>query len=162
MTAPGLLTGKIKASDLNGYDHNKNELDGRTMLNSKDFSKVDSSYLDDYSNNSNFVTKTTTTTTTKKESTIKNTYAKQQPVTPTRNTKIVDEGPVVKASINDKKSVVKMNPVKDFGSFSSLMAPALLSGKNWLFVTLLKVAKKIISEGSIRMLGNQDFKFVAI
>ena len=24
LMAPGLLTGKIKASDLNGYDHNKN------------------------------------------------------------------------------------------------------------------------------------------
>lgn len=134
LTAPGLLTGKIKASDLNGYDHNKNIWNGsngnhedeRTLLHSKDFSKIDSSYLDDYSGNSALITKTTTTTTTKKESTIKNTYAKA----PTRNTtKVIDDGPVVKASIADKKSTVKMDPVKDFGSFSSLMAPALLSGK---------------------------------
>ena len=49
-----------------------------------------------------------------------------------RNTKIQDDdnkAPIVKTSIADKKSVVKMDPVKDFGSFSSLMAPALLSGK---------------------------------
>ena len=41
---------------------------------------------------------------------------------------VVDQAPAVKASIADKKSVVKMDPVKDFGSFSTLMAPALLSG----------------------------------
>ena len=78
--SPGLITGKVKA---NGYmDHNKNydETD-RTLLHSKDFSKIDSSYLDDYSN-SQFVTKTTTTTTTKKESTVKNTYQKQPPPPP--------------------------------------------------------------------------------
>lgn len=46
-----------------------------------------------------------------------------------RNTKVQDDGPVVKSSIADKKSVVKMDPVKDFGSFSLLMAPALISGK---------------------------------
>ena len=49
-----------------------------------------------------------------------------------RNTKIQDEtdlGPVVKSNISEKKSTVKMDPVKDFGNFSSLMAPALLSGK---------------------------------
>ena len=49
-----------------------------------------------------------------------------------RNTKIQDEtdlGPIVKANISEKKSTVKMDPVKDFGNFSSLMAPALLSGK---------------------------------
>ena len=129
LMAPGLLTGKIKASDL---DHNKNirsngydEVDTRTQLHSKDFSKIDSTYLDDYSNSAGFALKTTEITTTKKESTIKNTYVKpSKPKAP-----VVDEGPAVKASIADKKSVVKMEPVKDFGNFSSLMAPALLSGK---------------------------------
>ena len=45
---------------------------------------------------------------------------------------VVDQAPAVKASIADKKSVVKMDPVKDFGSFSTLMAPALLSGMSVL------------------------------
>ena len=66
-----------------GLDHNKNinnnwEDKDRTLLHSKDFSKIDSTYLDDYSN-SQFVTKTTEITTTKKESTIKNSYTKQPP-----------------------------------------------------------------------------------
>ena len=66
-----------------GLDHNKNinnnwEDKDRTLLHSKDFSKIDSKYLDDYSN-SQFVTKTTEITTTKKESTIKNSYTKQPP-----------------------------------------------------------------------------------
>ena len=66
-----------------GLDHNKNinnnwEDKDRTLLHSKDFSKIDSTYLDDYSN-SQYVTKTTEITTTKKESTIKNSYTKQPP-----------------------------------------------------------------------------------
>ena len=105
--SPGLLTGKVKAKDITngknqyffqklkleiffyfkyffvGLDHNKNinnnwEDKDRTLLHSKDFSKIDSTYLDDYSN-SQFVTKTTEITTTKKESTIKNSYTKQPP-----------------------------------------------------------------------------------
>ena len=128
LTAPGLLTGKIKAKDLNGYDHaNNNSWEDSTLLTSKDFKNLDSSYLDDYSN-STFLTKTTTTTTTKKESTVQNTYKKAS--TFDQKMKVIDDGgPVVKASISDKKSKVKMEPAKDFGSFSSLMAPQLLSGK---------------------------------
>ena len=37
--------------------------------------------------------------------------------------------PVVKASISDKKVSTKMEPSKDFGSFSALLAPSLLTGK---------------------------------
>ena len=37
--------------------------------------------------------------------------------------------PVIKASISDKKVSNKMEPSKDFGSFSALLAPALLTGK---------------------------------
>lgn len=135
--SPGLITGKVKASDMNGsLDHNRNinnnnnngwkdESSEKTLLHSRDFSKIDSSYLDDYSNSAEVITKTTTTTTMKKESSVKNTYAK-----PVRNAmKVLDEGPVIKANISDKKSVIKMDPVKDFGTFSSLLAPALLSGK---------------------------------
>ena len=88
--------------------------------------------MDDYTN-SNFVTKTTTTTTTKKESTVKNTYAKPQKTKPFIEN---DSGPVVKANISDKKSVVKMDPVKDFGSFSILNAPALLSGNSLILDTI--------------------------
>ena len=77
LTAPGLLTGKIKATDLNGYDHaNNNSWEDSTLLTSKDFKNLDSTYLDDYSNSA-FLTKTTTTTTTKKESTVQNTYGKK-------------------------------------------------------------------------------------
>jgi hypothetical protein len=36
---------------------------------------------------------------------------------------------VIKASITDKKVSTKMEPSKDFGSFSALLAPALLTGK---------------------------------
>ena len=134
LTAPGLLTGKIKATDLNGYDHaNNNSWEDSTLLTSKDFKNLDSTYLDDYSNSA-FLTKTTTTTTTKKESTIQNTYANsKKSSTFDQKLKVLDDraddDKVVKASISDKKSKVKMEPAKDFGSFSSLMAPQLLSGK---------------------------------
>ena len=130
LTAPGLLTGKIKATDLNGYDHaNNNSWEDSTLLTSKDFKNLDSTYLDDYSNSA-FLTKTTTTTTTKKESTVQNTYGKKSS-TFDQKLKVLDDNDdkVVKASISDKKSKVKMEPAKDFGSFSSLMAPQLLSGK---------------------------------
>ena len=40
-----------------------------------------------------------------------------------------DSLPVVRASISDKKVSTKMEPSKDFGSFSALLAPSLLSGK---------------------------------
>ena len=40
-----------------------------------------------------------------------------------------DNGPVVRASISDKKVSTKMEPSKDFGSFSALLAPSLLTGK---------------------------------
>ena len=46
----------------NGFD----EVDGKTQLHSRDFSKVDSTYLDDYTNNASFALKTTEITTTKK------------------------------------------------------------------------------------------------
>lgn len=35
----------------------------------------------------------------------------------------------MKASISDKKVSTKMEPAKDFGSFSALLAPSLLTGK---------------------------------
>ena len=37
--------------------------------------------------------------------------------------------PVIKANISDKKVSNKMEPSKDFGSFSALLAPSLLTGK---------------------------------
>jgi hypothetical protein len=36
---------------------------------------------------------------------------------------------VIRANISDKKVSTKMEPSKDFGSFSALLAPALLTGK---------------------------------
>jgi len=154
LMAPGLLTGKIKASDLNGYDHNKNvrngfdEVDGKTQLHSRDFSKVDSTYLDDYTNNASFALKTTEITTTKKESTIKNTYVKPSKPKPAP----VDEGPAVKSSIADKKSVVKMEPSKDFGNYSPLNSAALLLGKK----TATEVMAASNDENSKSFLGKQD------
>ena len=59
-----------------------------------------------------------------KESTIKNTYVKPSKPKPPP----IDEGPAVKSSIADKKSVVKMEPAKDFGNYSPLNSAALLLG----------------------------------
>ena len=59
-----------------------------------------------------------------KESTIKNTYVKPSKPKPPS----IDEGPAVKSSIADKKSVVKMEPAKDFGNYSPLNSAALLLG----------------------------------
>jgi hypothetical protein len=72
---------------------------------------------------------------------------------------VLDEGPVVKASISDKKSVVKMEPSKEFGSFSSLLAPALLSGKKTAHETIVAVNEseaKISSETTKRSINNSS------
>ena len=61
--APGLTKyGHFFIYHRNGFD----EVDGKTQLHSRDFSKVDSTYLDDYTNNASFALKTTEITTTKK------------------------------------------------------------------------------------------------
>ena len=113
------------------------------MIHSKDFSQIDGQYLDDYKDDSykvtGYLTKTTTTTTTKKESTIQNAYGGSGSGSgtppPKRNQTFRDTrtpepaGPVTKAKVSDKKSVMKMEPAKDFGFYSSLAAPSLLSEK---------------------------------
>ena len=53
----------------------------------------------------------------------------------------IDEGPAVKSSIADKKSVVKMEPAKDFGNYSPLNSAALLLGT---FFKLLHFFQKYI------------------
>jgi hypothetical protein len=111
-------------------------------LNSSDFKKLDTQTEDvvDISHFSSNSSKLKTTTTTNTQETLTETKTYQtKPVTgiPNGNVanqkkSIVDEDrsrKVVKSSIADKKVVTKMDPAKDFGSFSALSLPGLLLGK---------------------------------
>ena len=156
--SPGLLTGKIKAPPItspsptptaytnghipNGDNNNsiikRGEEIAKTFLNSSDFKKLDSRIEDvvDISHmSSNTKLKTTTTTNTEETLTETKTYQTKPVANGSiggQKKSIVDEDrnrKVVKASIADKKVLTKMDPAKDFGSFSALSTPGLLSGK---------------------------------
>ena len=111
----------------------------KTFLNSSDFKKLDTRSEDviDISHFSSSNTKLKTTTTTNTEETLTETKTYQtKPVANgiigSQKKSIIDEDrgrKVVKSSIADKKFVNKMEPAKDFGSFSSLSTPGLLTGK---------------------------------
>ena len=157
--APGLLTGKIKAPPLpndsptptaytnghipNGVNNNniikRGEDIAKTFLNSSDFKKLDTRSEDvvdiSHFSSSNAKLKTTTTTNTEETLTETKTY-QTKPVANgiigSQKKSIIDEDRnrnVVKSSIADMKFKNKMEPAKDFGNFSSLSTPGLLTGK---------------------------------
>ena len=150
LMAPGLLTGKIKAPPLtNGHIPNNNnsiikrgDEIAKSLLESPDFKKLDSR-LEDQVDISHMSTKIKTTTTTNTQETLTKTNTfETKPVSgfksmangnlPNQKKSIMDEDRnrnVITSSIADKKVKTKMEPVKEFGSFSPLNLPGLLMGK---------------------------------
>ena len=139
-TPPAYTNGHIP----NGVNNNNNIIKrgediAKTFLNSSDFKKLDTRSEDvvDISHFSSSNTKLKTTTTTNTEETLTETKTYQtKPISNgiigSQKKSIIDEDRnrnVIKSSIADKKFKNKMEPAKDFGSFSTLSTPGLLTGK---------------------------------
>ena len=125
LTSPGLVTGKIQAKS--DYINNNNIIQrgdeiAQNLLRSQDFNRLDTRIEDQVD-----LIKTTTTTKTSETTTKTKTFETKK----TNGYSNYDDSnrKAVKASISDKKVKTKMEPAKDFGSFSILTAPSLISGK---------------------------------
>ena len=140
-TPNGYTNGHIPNGVNNNNIIKRGEEVAKSLLNSTDFKKLDTKFEDvvDISHMSSVKQKTTTTTNTEETLTETKTY-QTKPISGSmgngsigsQKKSVIDEDrgrKVVKASIADKKVVTKMDPSKEFGSFSALSLPGLLLGK---------------------------------